>query len=299
LWSWNNEGDYPKVFELIIDRFERAHPEAEVDIQWVPYTEYNEKLKATIAAGDYPEIPEIHPGSPMYSLYQAGELLSLNEALKTGFPKYFPSALADLTFDGGTYSIPLDVNNLTVFYNKNAFRKVGRPIPQTIDDLISLCKALRSAGYMGIAHGAKDGWPAGDLYFQMVAYTDGSHTLLRKADFGKLTWNRPEFIEAALQIIKMNENGVFPPRHSSRGLLYRRRSAVHPAENGHVLSGRILDRRRLRHRLPAGGRVRPVPLPQDLQRAGPLFHGRGRNQLGHPQEGQAPGPGARVLPDRR
>jgi ABC-type glycerol-3-phosphate transport system substrate-binding protein len=35
--------------------------------------------------------------------------------------------------------------------------------------------------------------------------------MLRKADFGKLSWNRPEFIEAALQIIKMNQNGVFPP----------------------------------------------------------------------------------------
>jgi ABC-type glycerol-3-phosphate transport system substrate-binding protein len=45
----------------------------------------------------------------------------------------------------------------------------------------------------------------------MVAYTDDSHTMLRKADFGKLSWNRPEFIEPALQIIKMNENGVFPP----------------------------------------------------------------------------------------
>ena len=211
LWSWNNEGDYPKVFELIIARFEAAHPEAAVDIQWVPYTEYNEKLKATIAAGDYPEIPEIHPGSPMYSLYQAGELLSLNDALKTGFPKYFPSALTDLTFEGNTYSIPLDVNNLTVFYNKNIFKKVGRGIPVTIDDLIALCKALKSGGYMGIAHGAKDGWPAGDIYFQMLAYTDGSHTMLRKADFGKLSWNRPEFIEAALQILKMNANGVFPP----------------------------------------------------------------------------------------
>ncbi len=211
LWSWNNEGDYPKVFELIIARFEQAHPEATVDIQWVPYPDYNEKMKATIAAGDYPEIPAIHPGSPQYSLVQAGELLALNDALKTGFPKYFPSALADLTFDGKTYSIPLDVNNLTVFYNKNIFKQVGAKIPDTIDELIALCKTLKGAGYMGIAHGAKDGWPAGDLYFQMVAYTDGSHTLLRKADFGKLSWNRPEFIDAALQIIKMNQNGVFPP----------------------------------------------------------------------------------------
>jgi len=144
LWSWNNEGDYPAVFEQIIARFETANPNAEVEIQWVPYTEYNEKLKATIAAGDYPEIPEIHPGSPMYSLYQAGELLSLNDALKTGFPKYFPSALADLTFEGNTYSIPLDVNNLTVFYNKNIFKKVGRKIPETVDELISLCKALKA-----------------------------------------------------------------------------------------------------------------------------------------------------------
>jgi raffinose/stachyose/melibiose transport system substrate-binding protein len=211
LWSWNNEGDYPKVFELIIGRFEAANPNAAVEIQWVPYTEYNEKLKATIAAGDYPEIPEIHPGSPMYSLVQAGELLPLNDALKTGFPKYFPSALTDLTFDGKTYSIPLDVNNLTVFYNKNIFKEVGAKIPDTIDELISLCKTLKAGGYMGIAHGAKDGWPAGDLYFQMLAYSDGSHTMLRKADFGKLSWNRPEFIEAALQILKMNANGVFPP----------------------------------------------------------------------------------------
>jgi raffinose/stachyose/melibiose transport system substrate-binding protein len=211
LWSWNNEGDYPKVFELVIARFETAHPDAEVKIQWVPYTEYNEKLKATIAAGDYPEIPEIHPGSPMYSLCQAGELRSLNDVLKTGFPKYFPSALADLTFDGNTYSIPLDVNNLTVFYNKNIFKKLGQKIPETIDDLIGLCKALKAGGYMGIAHGAKDGWPAGDIYFQMLAYTDGSHSLLRKADFGKISWNRPEFIDAALQILRMNANGVFPP----------------------------------------------------------------------------------------
>jgi len=26
MWSWNNEGDYPKVFELIIARFEEMHP---------------------------------------------------------------------------------------------------------------------------------------------------------------------------------------------------------------------------------------------------------------------------------
>jgi len=163
LWSWNNEGDYPKVFEFIIDRFQAAHPEAEVDIQWIPYTEYNEKMKATIAACDYPEIPAIHPGSPQYSLYKAGELLPLNEALKSGFPKYYPSALADVSFDGNITSIPLDVNNLTVFYNKNIFKQLGQKIPQTIDELIALCKALKAGGYMGIAHGAKDGWPAGDL----------------------------------------------------------------------------------------------------------------------------------------
>ena len=211
MWSWNNEGDYPKVFELIIARFEDMHPDVEIELVWVPYTEYNEKLKASIVAGDYPEIPEIHPGSPMYSLYQAGELRSLSEDLKTGFPDYFPSALADLTFDGEVYSIPLDVNNLTIFYNKTIFNELGLEVPETIDNLIDVCGVLKDNGYLGIAHGAKDGWPAGDLYFQMLAYTDGSHTMLRKADFGQLSWNRPEFIDAALNIQRMNENGVFPP----------------------------------------------------------------------------------------
>jgi ABC-type glycerol-3-phosphate transport system substrate-binding protein len=125
MWSWNNEGDYPKVLELIIERFERVHPDVEIELVWVPYTEYNEKLKASIVAGDYPEIPEIYPGSPMYSLYQAVELCPLTKDLKTGFPNYFPSALADLTFDGNVYSIPLDVNNLTIFYNKTIFNKLN------------------------------------------------------------------------------------------------------------------------------------------------------------------------------
>lgn len=215
LWSWNNEGDYPKVFELMIERFKQSHPDVEIKIQWIPYGEYNEKLKATIAAGDYPEIVEIHPGSPMYSLYKAGQLRPLTQELKSGFPDFFDSALADLTFDGEVYSIPLDVNNLTVFYNKNIFKKLNLKVPETIDDLIAISKVLKDNGYLGIALGAKDGWPAGDLYFQMVAYTDGSHTLLRKADFGQIEWNRPEFIDAALQIIRMNENGVFLPGTAS------------------------------------------------------------------------------------
>ena len=55
-----------------------------MDIQWVPYPDYNEKMKATIAAGDYPEIPAIHPGSPEYSLVQAGELLPLTTRSRPG-----------------------------------------------------------------------------------------------------------------------------------------------------------------------------------------------------------------------
>ncbi len=210
MWSWNNEGDYPKVFEFMIERFEAIHPDVEIELVWVPYTEYNEKLKASIVAGDYPEIPEIHPGSPMYSLYKAGELRPLTEELKIGFPDYFPSALADLTFDGDVYSIPLDVNNLTIFYNKTLFNELNLQVPETIDELIDVGKRLRDNGYMAIAHGAKNGWPAGDLYFQMVAYTDRSQTMLRKADFGQLSWNRPEFIDAALKITEMNEAGMFP-----------------------------------------------------------------------------------------
>ena len=36
-WTWNNEGDYVKIDEAAVARFEAAHPEVTVKVTYTPY----------------------------------------------------------------------------------------------------------------------------------------------------------------------------------------------------------------------------------------------------------------------
>jgi len=207
--SWNNEGDYPAVFEIVAQRFEKDYPDYKVEIVWIPWANYNAKTKAAIAAGDPYEITEVHPGAWNYSLAKAGVLRPLTN--EKGFPDFYEPIVADLTFFGEQWTVPMDVNNLIVAYNKTIFDRFGLSIPRTQDELVDICKKLKEDNIYGIALGNKNFWTGGDVWFQMMVYADPTHKLVREADNGKVSFEKPEFVEAARKIVELVNKGVFVP----------------------------------------------------------------------------------------
>lgn len=215
LWSWNNEGAYPKVHEDAERRFVAANPGSTVTRTYLPFSDYITKFKASVAAGAPPCIAQIPWAGEFPDFVGSDALVPLTDIVSDGFPAFFDPIVDAVSIAGDVWAIPLDVNTLQIAYNKTLFDSMGLAIPQTQGELQEIVDKLTAEGLFGIAMGTKDKWSAGDLFFAQVAYTDGTNTLLAQADAGTVVWDDPAFLKAADNVAAMVKAGVFAPGANS------------------------------------------------------------------------------------
>lgn len=216
-WTWNNEGDYVKVDEAAVARFEAANPGINVEVTYVPYADYMTKLKAALAANQPPDIFQVPWDSGFRDLADSGKLASMGEILAVGFPAISQSAKDFVTLNGEVWALPFDLNTLQIAYNKNLFTELGLAPPATTDELKAVAAKLDEAGKFGIALGTKDKWAGGDTWFAQLVYADPTGTKLADADAGKAAWDDAAFTTAGDRVADLVASGVFAPGASSMG----------------------------------------------------------------------------------
>jgi raffinose/stachyose/melibiose transport system substrate-binding protein len=216
-WTWNNEGDYVKVDEAAVARFEAAHPDIDVQVTYVPYADYMTKLKASLAANQPPDIFQVPWDSGFRDLADSGKLAPMGEILSTGFPPISQSAKDFVTLNGEVWALPFDLNTLQVAYNKNIFAEMGLTPPTTGEELKAIAAKLNEAGTFAIALGTKDKWAGGDTWFAQLVYADPTGTKLADADAGNLAWDDATFTAAGDRVADLVAAGVFAPGASSMG----------------------------------------------------------------------------------
>jgi multiple sugar transport system substrate-binding protein len=93
--------------------------------------------------------------------------------------------------DGKQYFVPLYNYPWAVFYRPSVFQAKGWQPPKTMDDLMTLCKAVKTAGMDAFAFADKDGWPAMGTFDQINMRTNGYdfHISLMA---GKESWTDPK-----------------------------------------------------------------------------------------------------------
>lgn len=216
-WTWNNEGDYVKVDEAAVARFQAANPGVEVKVTYMPYADYMTKLKATLAAGEPPDIFQVPWDSGFRDLAVSGKLAPLSAVLASGFPAISQSAKDFVSLNGEVWALPLDLNTLQIAYNKNAFDELGLKPPTSAEELKAAAAKLKEAGKFGIALGTKDKWAGGDTWYAQLPYTDASGDLLARADSGKAAWDDPAFVAAGDRVADLVKAEVFAPGANSMG----------------------------------------------------------------------------------
>ncbi|MGV0887772.1 extracellular solute-binding protein, partial [Acinetobacter venetianus] len=75
------------------------------------------------------------------------------------------------------YGIPLYLDAKFMGYNKSLFEKAGVAVPETFEDLLGACAALKKSGVTPISFGNKEGWPAVHYAGQLLAYNVPQATL--------------------------------------------------------------------------------------------------------------------------
>ena len=143
-------------YDELIAEFEAAYPNIHVEHTNVPDAE---TIIMTRMASD--EVPDVFTHFPLGADFKeqvaAGYVMDLTgEAM---LDNVVDSILDISLIDGKAYSVPVSLNMLGIYYNKDLFEQAGiTELPKTIDELYGICDTLKEAGIQPFVFPDKDVW---------------------------------------------------------------------------------------------------------------------------------------------
>jgi raffinose/stachyose/melibiose transport system substrate-binding protein len=166
--SWRND-DLQIWQQQIIPAFEKSHPDIKVVFSPTAPTEYNAALNSKLDAGTAGDIIACRPFDASLSLFQKGQLSSVNAI--PGVEKFSPVAKAAWTTDDGktTFCVPVAAVLHGFIYNKDAFDKLGIKPPVTEAEFFADLDKIKADGtYVPLDLGTKDQWEAATMGYQNI-----------------------------------------------------------------------------------------------------------------------------------
>ncbi len=135
---WENES----IIQPVIAAFESAHPKIKVDYVKQSPKQFRERLQASIARGDGPDVFRFHnTWVPMLK----NELSLVPKTVTTAedFSKSFYPIVADSLMAGSSiYGIPIEIDGLGLYTNDDLFAAAGVKVPTTWEDVLSIVPQL-------------------------------------------------------------------------------------------------------------------------------------------------------------
>ncbi|MFJ2584708.1 extracellular solute-binding protein [Streptomyces sp. NPDC087538] len=146
VWLFQEVGNKPKeqVVDAAVADFEKAHKDAEVEIEYIPVDTRAQRIKA--AFNDPKSAPDlIEYGNTDTAGYVkdggladvSAEFAAWDEAKDTD-----PTAKQSVTVDGKIYGAPLFVGVRALYYRTDVFEELGIDAPKTQGELISTAKKI-------------------------------------------------------------------------------------------------------------------------------------------------------------
>jgi len=170
LTLWHNYGTEQNATatELLVQAFEKSHPDITIDVVSQPADNYFSLLQAAAVSKTGPDLAVMWTG--LFDLKYKSFLVNLkgkipDSALSRVNPDALKWASEDFDTNQGPYVMPLEIQFYIGFYNKDAFQKAGiSSVPTTWDELFAACDKLKAAGYVPLVYG-NGGQPLGATFY--------------------------------------------------------------------------------------------------------------------------------------
>lgn len=131
-----------KTMQVIIDDFQRLNPNIKVKYQKQDIKQYRETLTTRIDNGNGPDIYYFHNSwYPMFFsmlLPFPSDTVSKDDFLNS----FYPATQKDLVKNGAIYGVPMGMDTLTMYVNKDVFTSAGLSYPKTWNDFIDSARTL-------------------------------------------------------------------------------------------------------------------------------------------------------------
>jgi ABC-type glycerol-3-phosphate transport system substrate-binding protein len=150
----------------VIEAFEAAHPNIDIDASIVPFSDYVSTIRLTMASDSAPDVAQYNAGA-MRTLIPAGHLLPLDEyETSMGWDEEFPASSLDVLrtdeearrfATGSLYAVPAGLSITGVYYNEELAAELGVELPlASLDDFEAALATAKEAGIDPLTVGALD-----------------------------------------------------------------------------------------------------------------------------------------------
>ncbi|MFE8008264.1 extracellular solute-binding protein [Streptomyces sp. NPDC057418] len=202
-WDTSTVGSEDKVFKKIAEGFEKKHPEVDVKYVNVPFGEAQNKFKNAAQAGaGAPDVIRSEVAwTPEFA--DLGYLAPLDgtAALKDQ-DDFLEQAAASTKYKDKTYAVPQVIDSMGIFYNKKIFAEAGVEVPQTVAELKTASKAIKSkTGKTGL-------YLRGDDAYWFLSFLYGEGGDLVDAGTKSVTVDKPEGVKAFETVKDLVDSGA-------------------------------------------------------------------------------------------
>ncbi len=147
------------AYAAMFARFEEVS-EVDLAINTVDHNTFQEQIN-TYLQGRPDDVFTWFAGFRMQFFADKGLSVAINDVwddIGANYADSFKKASTGL--DGNQYFVPFATYPWALFYRKSFFEENGYTVPTTLDELKTLSQGMMDDGFVPIAFGDKDGWPA-------------------------------------------------------------------------------------------------------------------------------------------
>jgi len=161
LESWRV--DDLEVWTQLLAEYEKV---SGVRIQFKPINppNYNAELRSQLDNGIGPDLMFARSYATGMELYEKGFFADISTIphLQDHFSESSKDAWRGA--DGKLFAVPVAAVVQSIYYNKDIFERAGFAVPTTWEELLSVCKDLKAAGYTPFANGLADEWDINECF---------------------------------------------------------------------------------------------------------------------------------------
>lgn len=207
-WDYTAPGVLEEWWDEFIATFNSSHPGITVTRTSFPESDYDAKLRTSIAANSVPDILFLISGSAVIDYGSAGVIAPIDDLIDKSI--WTSSLLNAFSYGESIYAIPLGPMSSPMWYDEALFDKYGVKPPESWDDLISLCGFFNDAGLIPISLGGIEQWEI-MMYFDYLHHQYGGYNLLDMAAQGEgASFEDEAFVKAGERLQELFTNKCFP-----------------------------------------------------------------------------------------
>lgn len=170
----NQSDPAPKqAWAEMIAQFETENPDIDVKVNDYDHEGYKSVLRNWLVTSP-PDVVFWFAGNRMKFFVDLGLFEDVSDVwADEGLNDSMSSTKASLSVDGKKYGVPYSYYQWGIYYNKGMFDKLGLSEPQTWDEFIAVCEALKANAITPITIGTKYLWTAAGWFDYLNMRTNG------------------------------------------------------------------------------------------------------------------------------